>query len=55
MSISKLDWNEEYEIDKKVIKQVLSEKAQDAILTCTQFLKTNKIIIRDTFLYQTKK
>lgn len=52
MGIIKLNWNEGYEIDKRVIKQVLSEKPQDATLTCTQFLKTNKIIIGDTFLYQ---
>lgn len=52
MDIIKLEWNEGLEISKRVIKQVVSEKPQNAILTSTQSLKTDNMIIGDTFLYQ---
>ena len=45
--------NEKFEIDKRDIKElVMSEKPPNAILICTGFLKTNKIITGDIFLYQ---
>lgn len=52
MDIVKLEWKEGFEISKRVIKQVVSEKPQNAILIGTQSLKTDNVIIGDTFLYQ---